>query len=292
MPVLPRIVFLLLGVGVCLPAAGADPVPTPQDIFRVWRARQARTETVDARVDAIIHYAKQSQFVPGESSLQPTSGRSTKASSQLRIDGPAKFFFRDTGFHWHRRFGRILELDWSVFSNGNLYVNSESAYDDIPTWSPKPRLDRLPRLNRQQMGWENQLLTPLLQHYRPFNSRHCSFADESIWMTSQTAVIGGVQCVLLTANLAKSGFSIHQHQYWVAPDRDMAVMRIERLTNGDIECQYDITYAKSETWQPESYQLRWFRNSRMTQFVKANISQLALNQPIDTSTFRLPPPSN
>lgn len=276
--------FLLTASGsVC-----ADDLVSPTSILRAWHARQARTQTVSASLDVITHYSQQSQFVPGEALMRPTHGRSAKHLVTCQLDGPAKFRFHHLGSRWHLRFAEILDMDWQRFSNGNRYVSLERAYELIPTWKPKPRVHERPRTDGQQRGWDDDILTPLLHHYRPFNTRHCPLEDAQPWIVKESREINGTSCVLFQADPSKAEFSINQYQYWVAPDRDMSVIRIERFANGEVDWSYDIEYREGVLGpEPIGFHSKRMRDNRVLEFAKVKVRQLVLNQPIQDDAFEL-----
>ncbi len=270
------------------PKVAAAPVATFDEVARAWQARQARTETVDCQVDVVMHYFKGSKFVPGEEFLQPTHGRTCKYTVRMQLDGPAKFCFHHRGPQWHRLIAEVLPVEWFRFSDGNQYVNLQRGYSSIPDWKPKPQIDVRPRLDSQQSGWDDHVLTPLLMHYRAFNERHCPFTNSSQWEIIKGDSVEGSERLSMKLLSANHEFSINQYQYSVDPQRDMAVTRIQRTANGKIQWQYDVVYRDGK-WgpQPASFQIKRFRNERLAEFAKATIGNLTLNEPIDPKTFQL-----
>ena len=174
-------------------------------------------------------------------------------------------------------------------SDGNQYVNHERPYASIPGYRPKPKIAEQMLFDFQQRGWDDQLLLPLIQHYRPFNSRLCPFEQSQQWIVKQSELIDGRLCFLLARKQPNVRVAIKEYQYWVAPSLGMSVVRLQRLTNGWVETEFDIQYSDSEVGpEPIRYDMKRFYEKRLLEFAKLSVTKLKLNQPIDQGVFEFP----
>ncbi|QDT10371.1 hypothetical protein K239x_23270 [Planctomycetes bacterium K23_9] len=276
-------------VALCLAQnVDADEPFTPDDVFRHWRARQSRTDHVECRLDAIVHYSAETQSNDDDLGRSSTPGRSVKKTVSMQLDGPAKFRFHHEGSQWHQRFGRILRVDWDRFCNGNQYVNLERAYEAIPDWTPRPHVSNRPNLEFMHFGWDDQICTPLLLHYRAFNSRFCPFEKVEDWLVEGRDVVDGQTCILLSGKAFRGGFQVGHYQVWVAPDAEMSIRRLKVIFNNQLAWQYDIDYTEGANGlQPASFRFKRLRGARILHFAKIEVSELNLKRPINASVFEL-----
>jgi hypothetical protein len=237
----------------------------------------------------IIHYSKGSQSVGGEPGLRPVQGRAVKHQATLHLAGPAKVSFLHQGQLWHRRFGQLLAVDWLRLSDGNRYLNRQRPYESVPGWQSPVKTSDRPSLDSQQRGWDDQLLTPLIQHFRPFNSRLCPFEKPHEWSVKQAKSIEGQTCFLLSRKEPTKQIAMKDYHYWVCPDLQMSVVRLQRLSNGWIETQFDIQYADGDVGpEPTSYRMKRIYKERLLEFAKVEVKKMEINQPIADGVFRIP----
>ena len=273
---------------VCL-VVSAQADQSEKEVEFALRTRQAIAETVHCQVEAITHYARESQFVPGQLEREPPLGRSQSRTIELNLSGPAKFCIQQKGGVWHRRMGRIVDADIVRVCDGNLFAIIEQPYKSIPTWRPKPRYYSKPNVTSQEHGWEDLVLTPILFHFRPFNSRQCPFVTRTYEITD-TPEIDGTPCVLFSPR-GEADYTINQFRYFLAPSKSWAALRIERLTNDRVHWQYEIEYEKQDaSWLPKRYMIRRLGEERLLEFTKVTVQKLQINQPIDDSRFTVKTP--
>ncbi len=262
---------------------------TAADVFRAWRGRQGRTESLHCRVTVLANYAAGSQLVPGEQEPLPVTSRSSKRAAELFLSGPAKWRIDHQGNQFHRRLGRMLEFDLTRVTDGNQYLLNERGYDKVTDWQPQPRIYSSPRTFRQELYWNDVTFAPVLLHYRPFNSMLCPFVEQTYVIDPKRKTINSHQCVLLQPSHT-APFSVRKYRYWVAEQMDMSVVRIERVMNGAVEWQYDIeTVNQDGQWQPKSYVIRRMQEGEMVEFSKVTITDLKLNGPVADELFKVAP---
>ncbi|NND98121.1 MAG: hypothetical protein HKN47_12410, partial [Pirellulaceae bacterium] len=143
-----------------------------------------------------------------------------------------------------------------------------------------------PTLDRQEQGFEDVLLTPLLLHYRPFNSRHAPYTETQYVVDDATDEIDGHDCLLLRPRDG-GRFELSRYHYYVAPALNFATVRIDAAWNGNLAWRYQIQYEQIEgRWQPANYMIQKFRDEQIAEFAKVTVAELQINQPIDDDLFR------
>lgn len=264
--------------------------PTTADIFQVWRARQARTDHLQCRVNVLANYAAGSQMVPGEQFLMPVASRSSRRSAKLLLQGPAKWRIDHQGHQFHRRLGRMLNFDLTRVTNGNQYLLDERGYDEVPDWQPQPRVYPAPKAFRQELYWNDVTLAPILLHYRPFNSQLCPFEERAYVVDKEQAEVNSHRCLFVRPR-KDAPFSVRTYLYWVAPELDMSVIRIQRMMNGQVEWQFDIEAVNDNgKWRPKSYVIRRMGNGgQMLEFSKVTLTELKTDLPATDDRFAIKP---
>ena len=177
----------------------------------------------------------------------------------------------------------------SRFSDGERFKVTEQPYVELPNWEAKPLTYSAPRTSVQEAHWQDLLLTPVLLHYRPFNQVLCPFAEREYVVDPVSRTIDGCKCVLLRPS-DDAPFSVRNYRYWICPDREFVVMRIERTINDSIEWEFDIQHLRvGSSWRPSSYMIRRLQQTQRREYYKVNVVKLRENVDLDEALFDLSP---
>lgn len=96
---------------------------------------------------------------------------------------------------------------------------------------------------------KNLYLSPIIRHFRPLSPAFGVISAERLRIISHDAAVNGVPCVLLEENW---GDGHRVGRYWVAPGRDMAILRHDRRSDGIREVQVEAQFHRNAIhgWLP------------------------------------------
>ncbi len=223
--------FALFAVGSATSVQAAE--VTLDDVLRVWKKREEATRTF--RFETTDDHLE----VKGMPRPVRTSGRRI-----LTVDG-VKMKHEMIGDAWNGIDAAIPMNQISAFDGEHERdLRGLERNDDLlhsTGWIRKP--DR-----HSDVG--NIFISPILRHYRPIAA---TFADIKLdkLRVAGTDTVDGVPCVILE----ETGKPGRIAKYFVAPGREMAILRYERTFQGRRASQAEIAYMRDPKhgWVPD----RW-----------------------------------
>jgi hypothetical protein len=133
----------------------------------------------------------------------------------------------------------------------------------------------------------NMHLSPVIHHFRPLSSTFGVIKHDRLQVVKINEAMKGVSCVILEEDW---GDGMRTARYWVAPSRDMAILRHERHFRGKKELLVEAAFEHQARngWVPTSWTATSFRDGDIVfSASKVAVTYYDINAKIPEGTFDL-----
>ena len=272
---------LLMVAAICPTLATAAEPETLETVLAVWRKREAATKTLRVVID-------EEYFRGAAHSLEGAAlgGRPAKMNVTLAIDG-TNFRHDRVGEWWP--VGAEQPDDWTRYEaiDGQRAKQLNRATgEDAPITS----FGSIRAAAKHPFAMQRLSLVPILRHYRPLSPPFGLFQLDSLKLISTTEKIGGDRCILLQeVTDAKPGVLSVTRKYWVAPEKEMAILRVTSSRDGIVNNEMDISFKLDvkKRWIPASWKGRGYgdKGKRLSNSNSDTVVEIEINPEVPASTF-------
>ena len=266
----------LTAVAILGPAHGVAAEPeTLETVFAVWRKREADTKSVKVVTTEDSHTGE-GVGLDGEA-----LGGTQKMRCVVIIDGTnmryervgeATVAGREKPDHWttfevidgqHSKVLSLIERDHKAL-HSNAWISRAEKHPSV----------------------HNIYLRPVLWHYRPLSPAFGVFNLDALKLVSTEEKVAGVRCILLEEPFGLPGGI---RKYWVAPEQDMAVIRVVATWDDALNHQVDISFEKDakKGWIPASWKATRLakKATRILDAGTDKVTEIEINPRVPPSTF-------
>jgi hypothetical protein len=265
------IVTLSLGMTLWLIPVVAHAEDLIDTVMTKWKARQDDSCTVRVEIEEEYRI-----IPPPSSSASPEGDEMAKRKRTLILKGESMY---------HKRHGLSILPDTQSVAAEQLI----SVFDGTQARSLQAvgtvRLGFYHTKRHHADRWNLDLL-PILLHFRAMSAELSIFSRDKLSVVGTTMKIGGSECVMLREGDLSD---IRYREIWLAPDMEFALAHRRDLFEGRVANEVDIAYRRDEKlgWIPDKWQVDRYSNGRMIGQNFSKVLSLAINEPVEDSTFEL-----
>lgn len=265
-----RAALATVAAGLCLFFAKAllAEEETLKEIFDVWIKREVATSSVK--------FVMTENYITGKGTIGggPPRDIETKLRRVVVLEGENMRHER-AGDVWG--LGRVEPYSRLAVNDGdrskNLTVN---ALYSVGRTENQPQHDDV----------KSACLRPILWHYRPLAPKFGVFAIGKLKIVSRKEMLDGTRCILLEE---PTEFPGRVWRYWVAPDKEMAVIRRVLVEGAIVRDQTDVTFKRDPKhgWMPSSWKTVHFKRKTGETFSAAKLAVVEsdVNYAVPAGTF-------
>ena len=271
-PLVHMLVGLLALAAFGRPSATAAEPTTLEKVLAVWREREEATKSLWVVIDE--QYFSRAHF---DLEGRPIGGRGEKHNRLIAIDGIA---FR------HERNGEL----WPPGPDTPAYQTQISAFNG----QLQKDLSYIGRDGRRSLDYGhirhrdrhtdlgNGYLSPILMHYRPLSPKFIVFDLDKLAVVSEDERVNGIKCIVLEE---KDEFRVNRR--WVAPERDMGVVRFRSHFRGRLAAEADVTFKHDARlgWYPASWSAATYIRDSVHSSGTQTVEKIELNLDLPASVF-------